>query len=245
MNRQIRLLGLGLMVLFVALFAQLNYVQIVHAKALETNPLNGAAVVKEYTAARGDIISADGVTLATSVPSHDSFKYLREYPTGSLFEQVTGFYSFNYGSDGAERSYDKILTGQKSPFRLPTSVSGLKSLLTNNNRSQSITLTLRDRLQQVARTELAGRDGSVVALDPRTGAVLAMYSNPTFDPNLLAGHDLTKVQANFKTIESTPGAVLLSPAYRQTWFPGSSFKIVTSAAAYDHDPALTTKVYPT
>ena len=244
MNRHIRLLGAGLMVLFVALFAQLNYVQIVHAPALAANPLNGEAVVKEYTAQRGDIISADGVTLATSVPTNDQFKYLRKYPTGALFEQVTGYFSFNYGSDGAERAYDKVLTGKKSPFKLPTSISGLKTLLTNNNQSQSITLTVLDKLQTVAQNELAGRQGSVVALDPRTGAVLAMYSNPTFDPNLLTSHHLSQVQANFKTISAMPGSVLLSPAYRQTWFPGSSFKIITSAAAYDHDPALTTKNYP-
>ena len=111
MNRQIRLVGVGIMVLFVALFLQLNWLQIVHAHGLEANPLNGRAVVKEYTAKRGDIVSADGVTLATSVPTNDQFKYLRQYPTGALFEQVTGFFSFTYGSDGAERTYDKVLTG--------------------------------------------------------------------------------------------------------------------------------------
>jgi penicillin-binding protein A len=243
MNRQIRLVGLGIMVLFVALFVQLNWLQIVHARALEANPLNGRGVVKEYTAKRGDIISADGLTLATSVPTNDQFKYLRRYPTGALFEPVTGFFSFTYGSDGVERSYDRVLTGASSPFRLPTSLSQLRNLLANHDQSQSVTLTVLDRLQRVAQAELAGRVGSVVALDPRTGAILAMYSNPSFDPNLLSGHDQTQVQANYKALTATPG-VLAPAAYRQRYFPGSTFKIIDSAAVYDHQPALATKVYP-
>src|SRR5579863_2154236 len=137
MNRQIRLVGLGIMVLFVALFLQLNWLQIVHARALEANPLNGRAVVKEYTAKRGDIVSADGVTLATSVATNDQFKYLRKYPTGPLFEPVTGFFSFTYGSDGVERTYDKVLTGSSSPFKL-----SLRNLLANHDQSQSVTLTV-------------------------------------------------------------------------------------------------------
>ena len=244
MNRQIRLLGAGIMLLFVALFVNLNYLQVVHAGSLNSNPLNGEAVVKEYTALRGNIISADGVTLATSAPSKDSFKHLRQYPTGALFEEITGFFSFTYGSDGAERTYDKILTGKKSPFKLPTSIQGLKNLLTNSNASQSITLTVLDKLQIAAKNGLAGRLGSVVAIVPKTGAVLAMYSNPSFDPNPLASHSLSAVAAAYKNISATPGAVLDPPAYRQSWFPGSSFKIITSAAVYDHDPALVTQVQP-
>ena len=245
MNRQIRLLGLGIMVLFVALFANLNYLQIVHASSLEANPLNGEAVVKEYTAPRGSIISADGVTLAASVPSGDSFKYLRQYPTKGLFEQVTGYFSFNYGSDGAERSYDKVLTGKKSPFKLPTSLQGLRNLFAGNNASQTITLTVLDKLQTVAQAELANRVGSVVAIVPKTGAVLALYSNPTFDPNQLAGHSLPSVSQAYAALKAQPGAVLDSPAYRQRWFPGSSFKIITSAAVYDHNPPLADQVQPT
>jgi peptidoglycan glycosyltransferase len=244
LNRQIRLVGLGIMVLFVALFIQLNWLQVVHAPALEANPLNGRAVVKEYTAKRGDIVSADGITLATSVPTNDQFKYLRQYPTGALFAGITGYFSFTYGSDGAERTYDKVLTGSRSPFRLPTSLSQLRRLLANHDQSQSITLTVLDRLQKVAQSSLAGRVGSVVALDPRSGSILSMYSNPSFDPNLLSGHDQAQVQANYKQLTSQPGGVLAPGAYRQRYFPGSSFKIITASAVYDHAPALANQVYP-
>ena len=245
MNRQIRFAGIGVMILFVALFLQLNYVQIIHAGALEANPLNGRAVVKEYTAKRGDIVSADGVTLATSTATNDQFKYLRQYPTGSLFEQITGFFSFTYGSDGAERTYDKVLTGAKSPFHLPTGLSGLRQLLTNQDKSQSITLTVLNNLQTVAQKELAGRTGSVVALNPKTGAILAMYSNPTFDPNQLSTHNQQQAQAAYKALLAQPGGVLAPGGYRQRFFPGSTFKIITASAVYDHQPALLTKTYPT
>ena len=244
MNRQIRLVGLGIMVLFVALFLQLNWVQIVHAPALEANPLNTRAVVKEYSSPRGNIISADGTTLAESVPTNDELKYLRRYPTGSLFEQITGYFSFTYGSDGVERTYDKVLTGASSPFKLPTSLSQLRNLLANHNQSQNVTLTVVDNLQKVAEAQLAGREGSVVALDPRNGDILSMYSNPTFDPNLLSGHDQAVVQANYKALSATPG--IFSPGgYRQRWFPGSTFKIITASAVYDHQPSLATTVLPT
>ncbi|HUJ65636.1 MAG TPA: penicillin-binding transpeptidase domain-containing protein, partial [Acidimicrobiales bacterium] len=106
------------------------------------------------------------------------------------------------------------------------------------------TLTVLDKLQALAREQLAGRDGSVVALDPRTGAILAMYSNPTFDPNTISSHNLALDQANYKALTALPGGVLAPAAYRQTWFPGSTFKVITSSGVYDHNPALATKTYP-
>ena len=245
MNRQIRGLGLAISILFIALFVQLNYLQVIHTKKLAANPLNHATIVNSYTLPRGDIISADGVTLATSVATNDQLKYLRKYPTGSLFEGVTGYYSYIYGSDGAEAYYNNVLTGKSSPFKFPTSINGFKKFLTKSNNTQSITLTLLDKLQKIAQSGLAGRDGSVVALDPKTGAVLAMYSNPTFDPNGLASHNPTTVQASYKAITALTGGPLATASYRQIFFPGSSFKIVTASAVYDHKPALASKTMPT
>jgi penicillin-binding protein A len=244
-NRQIRGVGIAIMVLFVALFAQLNYVQVIHASSLADNPLNGQRVVKEYNKPRGDIVSADGVTLADSMATpNDQFAYLRQYPTGSLFSQVTGFFSFTYGTDGAERTYDSILTGADSKAQLPRNLHELKNLLTAPNQAQSITLTLSDKLQSAAAAALGNRVGSVVALDPRTGAILAMYSDPSYDPDVLSQHDQTKVVSAYKSLIAAPGNPLSPATYRQRWFPGSTFKMITSAAVYDHDPSLATKPYP-
>jgi penicillin-binding protein A len=245
MNRQIRLVGITIMVLFVALFIQLNYVQVLRANSISNNPLNGQRIVKEFNKTRGNIVSADGVTLADSVPTPDEqFAYLRQYPTGPLFAQVTGFFSFTYGAEGAERSYDSVLTGATSKTSLPRSFNDLKNLLTNGNHSQSITLTVSDKLQTAAAQALGSQVGSVVALNPKTGAILAMYSNPTYDPNLLSQHDQTKVEAAYKNLLAQPGNPLSPATYRQRWFPGSTFKMITASAVYDRDPALATKFYP-
>ncbi len=247
MNRQIRLVGVGVMVLFVVLFVQLNYLQVVHAPSLQHNSLNGEQVVKEYNLPRGAILSSDGVTLAQSrrAPASSSFKYVRHYPTGSLFAQVTGYYSFIYGSDGVEKTYDSVLVGTKHHFAVPTNLSQLGNLLTNSPSAQNVTLTLSDKLQKVARTELAGRQGSVVAIDPSTGAILAMYSNPTYNPNSLSQLSTVRETAAWKRLLAKSGNPLLAGAYRNRWFPGSTFKIITAASVYDHDRSLATKTYPT
>ncbi len=247
MNRQIRLVGLGIMVLFVVLFVQLNYLQVVHAPALQASPLNGERVVEEYNKPRGAIVSADGVTLAQSVraPAGSEFTYERRYPTGSLFGQVTGYYSFIYGSDGVEKTYDSVLTGADDKRAFPTDLSGIRQLLSRSNSAQDVILTVSDKLQQLARTELAGRDGSVVALDPSTGAILSMYSNPTYDPSVLSQLSTTRETSSWKRLLAAPGNPLSPPAYRNSWPPGSTFKVITSSAVYDHDPALATRIYPT
>ncbi|MGI8491369.1 MAG: peptidoglycan D,D-transpeptidase FtsI family protein [Acidimicrobiales bacterium] len=244
MNRQIRLAGAGVMALFLALFLQLNYLQVVRASSLNHDPRNGRAVVKEFDAKRGDLVSADGVTLAHSVPSNDKFKYLRQYPQGPLFADVTGFFSFTYGADGAERTYDTTLTGVNAKLQLPTNLSDLRKLLADSDKSQSVTLTLSSKLQAVAADQLRGRVGSVVAINPQTGAILALYSNPTYDPNQLSAHNQQQVQAAYKALGAAPGNPLSPGAYRNRWFPGSTFKIITASSVYDHAPSLATKDYP-
>lgn len=245
MNRQIRLVGVGMIALFVALFIQLNYLQVVRANSLDHNPHNGRAVVKEFDTPRGDIVAADGVTLAHSQATNDQFKYLRQYPQGALFSQLTGFFSFTYGSDGAERTYDKTLTGANANNRVPTNLGALKRILTATDKTQAITLTTSARMQLAAKNALGTKVGSVVAINPSTGGILAMYSNPSYDPNLLASHSTTQVTANRQALIAAPGNPLSPGGYRGRTFPGSTFKILTSAAVYDHNPSLATKTYPT
>lgn len=244
MNRQIRLVGVGIIVLFVGLFVQLNYLQVFHASALNADPQNNRHIIKEYDSPRGNILSADGTLLAYSKPVTGNFKYQRIYPQRSLFGQITGFFSFTYGSDGAEKTYDSFLTGSKAQFKLPTSLKDLENELVNTNRAENITLTLSAKLQAVAAKALGNRIGAVVALNPQTGAILAMYSNPTFDPNLLSISNQVEVQRNYQALLKAPGNPLSAGAYRNRFPPGSTFKIITAAAVYDHNPALATKSYP-
>ena len=128
-NSRLRVVGIGVAALFVALFAQLNYLQVFHASTLDHNPLNTRDVVEEYEQPRGAIISADGLTLAQSVPSRDQYKYQRQYPQGPLFAQITGYFSFTYGTDGLERQYNSVLTKSSTPVRLPTNIAQIKTVL--------------------------------------------------------------------------------------------------------------------
>ncbi|MDQ1369970.1 MAG: penicillin-binding protein [Acidimicrobiaceae bacterium] len=241
MNRQIRVVGIGVIVMFLVLFGQLNYVQVVRATGLDHNRLNTRLALAKFTTKRGDINSADGVILAHSQPTSDSFKYQRTYPTNDLFGQVTGYFSFTYGLEGAERTFDADLTGANAPFQLPKS---LKDLTVKQDRSQTVTLTLSNKLQQLAKTQLGSRKGAVVALDPSTGAILALWSNPSFDPNPLAAHDQTQVRSYWQAQNANTDQPLLAASFRRRFFPGSTFKMITASAVFDKRPDLATKAYP-
>jgi peptidoglycan glycosyltransferase len=227
----------------IIVFAQLNYLQIFHANALDNNPLNTRNILEQYAQPRGAIISADGVTLAQSVLSKDQYKYQRQYPEGALFGQITGYFSFTYGTDGLEDEYNSVLTKTSAPV-LPTDLKQIRNFFTNQPAPDNMNVTALTSLQQLAARELAGRDGAVVAIDPKTGAVLAMYSNPSYDPSPLASHDQTVEQEAWKALDANPGRPLLAAAYRQRFFPGSTFKVITAAAVYDHQPALASRYFP-
>jgi len=241
-NRNIRRLGLGLLACYVALFAQLNWLQVFKAHAYNTSPDNDRAVVRDFTRPRGTIASADGILLAQSVPSNDRYQLQRVYPAGDLFAHVVGTFSFAYGSSGVEQSWNDQLAGQTARQQ----ISGLGQIFGGGDRIVGdVTLTLRADLQAVAKQALGARPGSVVALDPRTGAVLALWSYPSFDPNALSSHDFAAVGELRKKLLAAPGNPLRAAAFEDRYFPGSTFKIVTSAAGLDSGQVTpATPVYP-
>jgi peptidoglycan glycosyltransferase len=244
MSKQLRRLGVAMMALFAALFAQLNYVQVVRADKLNHDPRNTRAATRDFSRARGVVQSADGAVLARSVPSNDVFKHLRQYPEGDLFAHITGYFSFTFGTEGVERSYNDELAGRDLNVRLNRIQDIPKALAGGERATGNVTLTISKRLQQVARDALGPRRGSVVALDPKTGAVLAMWSFPSFDPNPLADHSQQVVRDTWQRLQSDGSQPLLPRSYRRRYAPGSTFKVVTGSAAFDHQPDLTTKNYP-
>jgi len=234
-NRQIRTLGIAGLVLFTVLFLQLNNLQVLSAKKLNDNPLNTRQAVKDFSQPRGAIQTADGVVVADSVDSGDQFQRLRRYPTGPLFAHITGYFSFTYGSEGVERTYNKELTGKTDTLKL----NSIGDLLLEKKHTANVTLTLTQKLQQVATQALGPRKGAVVALDPRNGAVLAMADYPSFDPNPLAAHDQNAVRAAWTQLAADANKPLLPRAYRDRYFPGSTFKIVTASTGLN-DGGVTT-----
>jgi len=229
-NRPIRRVGYAVTVLILLLVAQLTYLQVVDADNLAHNPKNVRGALKEYNRARGEILTADGQIVAQSLPTTGDFKYVRFYPQGGLYAHTAGYQSFVnlVGTTGVEESYDKVLTGQDTSLQL----SDLGGLLNGKAATNNVVLSMTQSAQLAAQAALGDQRGSVVALDVKTGAVLAMYSNPTFNPNGLSVQDTQTVQNSFNQINSGDKAAL-QRAYRDRYSPGSTFKVVTSKSAIE------------
>jgi peptidoglycan glycosyltransferase len=207
-----------IVVLFALLIAFTSRWTVFDAKSLNDNSLNKRTLIRETQIKRGRIFADNGTVLARSVRAGGG-TWKRVYPTGSLFSQVVGYSNVQEGEEtGLEESQGGQLDGSQHE-------SGLASLLglTSGPRiGDDIYTTLNPKAQEQARTELAGRAGSVVAMDPRTGAIYVMYSNPSYDNNEPPS-----------ACVSTPGCSLLNGATQGANPPGSTFKIVTATAAID------------
>jgi peptidoglycan glycosyltransferase len=228
-NRQIKWLGIGIVTCYLALFVQLNVVQVLRADDYNEDPTNVRAVLRDFAEPRGTIQTADGVVLARSVPSNDRFELQREYPEAELFGHVTGFFSIVFGATGVEKTYGEELAGRTTEQQLRS----LSDLFVDHERTGDVTLTVRRDVQQVARQALGDQQGSVIALDPRTGELLALWSFPSFDPNLVANHDGEKAAENRDLLLLAPGNPLRAASYQDRFFPGSTFKVVTSSAGVE------------
>jgi peptidoglycan glycosyltransferase len=242
MSRRIWRLAIVIAFLLLVVAGQTLWIDFFHSSALDSSSLNPRNFTTSNEYQRGEIIAADGTVLAQSVATgNTSFPWRRKYPLGALTAGVVGFSSTVYGEWALEAQYGHYLAGHSLP---PQS---FEQLLAPTEGADSVTLTLEPELQKIAQTELAGRDGSVVALDPATGAVLAMYSNPTFNPAPFTSEETSIQNAAWKSgiKKNIHGyAPLGLVATQQTIFPGSTFKVITTAGLVKYNPSLMTKVYP-
>ena len=229
MNRRIRRLGLAFAVLYLLLFVQLNRVQFFGAERLQEHSINSRGLIREFGQERGAIVSADGVVIARSVEIGEPVDYRREYPEGELYAHIAGYQSLNVEATGLERIYNDELAGVtvEQQFR------SIMDLFSDRDTTATLHLTIRDDVQRAARDALGDRRGSVVVLDPRTGAVIAMWTWPSFDPNLLADPDGSVANAAYEAYLDDSSDPLLAKAYRELFFPGSTFKLVTAAAGVE------------
>ena len=234
MNRPIRRVATAALVLFGLLFLNVNYLQVVRAESLRKNPRNNRLLLDEYGRPRGDVI-AGRATLVESRKTNDRLEYLRVYADGKsnlakVFAPITGFYSFVYGSTGIERAYDDELGGKDDRLF----VRRVADLLTGRApQGGSVVLTIDPALQVLAAQELGNRRGAVVALDPRNGAVLALVTSPSYDPNVLSSHDQSKMRTARKHLVDDPANPLTDRATEQVYPPGSTFKVIDAAAALE------------
>jgi peptidoglycan glycosyltransferase len=232
MNTPLRRVAMAVMLMIVALLLNATYVQVFRADSLRSDPRNTRVLLDEYSRQRGQM-SASGTVLASSVATNDRYKYLRTYPTDPMaYAPVTGFYSMQYGRTELELAEDSVLNGSDSKLfgrRLIDMISG------RDPRGGNVVTTIDPVMQKVAYDQLTsnGYTGSVVAIEPSTGRILAMVSTPSYDPNQLASHDGAVSTKAWEQLSSDPKQPLLNRAVSQTYPPGSSFKVITSAAALE------------
>ena len=242
MNKQIRRLAVALLACYLVLFVQLNVLAVGRQRELNADPRNNRQTERDFNRPRGAILAADGTVLARSVPTlrGAQFKYQREYPTGDLFGNVTGYYTFSFGSTQIERTQNEVLMGDTSEQKL-RAISGLFS---GDDNTGSVALTMRPDVQQIAADALGTREGSVVVMDPHTGAVIAMISSPRYNPADVAVHDAKKAEDVLTFLNALPGKPLLANAYQERYMPGSAFKVITTATAFETGVTSLDRVFP-
>lgn len=217
------------MLLFGLLLLNANYLQVVRADDLHNNSHNPRLIAEEYSRQRGPIL-VGGEPIVRSVATDDRLKYLRTYSQGKLYAPATGFYSLVYGASGIEAESNSILAGTDNSLF----VRRIIDLLTGTQpKGGSVSLTLNPKAQKVAYDDLHGRAGAVVAIDPSTGAILALVSSPSYDPNKVSSHDPAAVRKNYNALIDRKSRPMLDRALRQTYPPGSTFKLVTASAALE------------
>jgi len=218
--------------MFGALFVNLSWIQLVDAEKLANNPANTRLLLKEYSLERGAIRSSDGKTLAVSEPTPaEPLKFLRKYPEGPLFAPAVGYYSVRFGRAGLEQAHNKELTGSGGVITMQD--LGDK-LLGKGEKGDNLVLSIDSKVQQAAFDALGSRKGAVVALDPLTGQILALVSKPSFDPNPISQHSSEGQQQAWDSLIKNPDRPLNNRAASETYAPGSTFKLITAAAALEN-----------
>lgn len=222
-----------LSLLLVALVANLTWIQVVNARALENNPANTRKLAEQARSDRGAILTRDGVTLAESVPQGDG-TFARRYPAKTFAAHTVGYYSLKYGRSGVEAAANDALSGTRVFDDWGDAIDAAAGRPVKGN---DVVLTIDSRVQRAAIQALGNRRGAVVAIDPRSGAVLAAASTPSYDPNT--------VDAQWDRISSaSEGAPLLDRGRQTLTAPGSTFKVVTLTGAISAGTANLEKTYP-
>lgn len=206
--------------LFAILVGNLTYIQVFKAKDYQNMSINNHSIARAAYVKRGSIITSDGVTLAESIQNEDG-TYSRSHPNGNLAANVVGYYSTRYGTAGVENTMNETLTGSKDYSSWMNAVNSLAGISQPGN---SVMLTIDSRIQSAAEQALSGMSGAIVVLDPRTGAVLASATAPSYDNN--------DVDASISATEES-GVSMYDRATQALYTPGSTFKVITLAAALD------------
>jgi peptidoglycan glycosyltransferase len=241
MIKELRRVSVIVLVMFLSLFVSASVIQVVSADTLRADGRNVRTLYASYSAERGPIL-VNGVPVAYSTPVDDEFSFLRVYPEGPLYAPVTGYLTLNQGNTGLESALNDYLSGTSNQQFFDQ----VNAIVTGQNpRGAAVETTIDPVVQQAAWDALGDYQGAVIALDPKTGAILAMVSKPSFDPNGLAVHDTRAVIDLYEQLLNDP----LDPLFNRTMAgnlnpPGSTFKLVTTAAALESGRYTAASTFP-
>ncbi|MGN6741974.1 MAG: peptidoglycan D,D-transpeptidase FtsI family protein [Amnibacterium sp.] len=242
MNRELKRVSALIVVMFVALFTASSIIQVFQADALNADARNARARADEYKIQRGQILTADGKAIVVSKKeSADEYQFQREYLDPKLYAAVTGYYPVDGEPTGIEGALDSRLAGTRSNQlfdRLQNIVTG------QDPKGDSVELTIDPKVQKAAYDALGSQRGAVVALDPKTGAVLALVSKPSFDPNLIAAHGSSSLKAYDKLLNESPSPLVNRAIGGNLNPPGSTFKLVVSSAALESGKYTESSEFP-
>jgi len=225
-NTPIRRLALVLLVIFGVIVLDLTYLQVVAGPRYRDDIRNPRLAASRSSTERGPIVTREGVVVAESTADPNSAQeFVRNYPEGDLYAHAVGYTSLLFGNTAIEREYSQSLSSDSD-----LTISGIiDELLGREQGAEGLRLTLSQAVQLVAQSGLAGQTGAVVALEPTTGEVLALYSSPSFDPNALLGSSPVGGDA----LTADPAEPLRDRTTAQILAPGSAFKVITAAAALE------------
>lgn len=238
--RPFRRVSAVLALLLVALLANLSWVQVLDADTLRQRPDNTRAVLEQFNRARGPIIVGSQPIATSSRSEVDGF-YQRSYTNGPLYAAVTGYSSLLYGSSGIEHTENGLLSGSDSRLF----VDRIQQLFAGRRQAGgAVTVTIDAAAQQAAFDALTGQRGATVAIDARTGAIVALVSQPSFDPQVLAPNDPTQVRKAYAGLMADPLQPMLNRATAKAFPLGTAFGVVTVTAALTEGRIAATTLLP-
>lgn len=236
MNKQMKFLSRTVFAMFLVLFFSVTMIQFVNADELRNNPLNARTIKNGYKVERGPIL-VDGNPIAYSTPSGDSFRFLRQYDPASIYAPVTGYFSRQQGMTGLEAAMNQELSGNANAqffTRIMNTLNGVQP------QGSAIDTTIDASAQQAAYDAMMEFDfeGAVVAIEPKTGRILALVSTPSYDPNPLSSNNDADIIEHYNALTADELQPLVNRAIAgDLYHPGSVYKLVTSAAAIESGAA--------
>ncbi len=230
MNRQLRGVSTVIVLMFVALFVSTTSIQFFSADSLRADSRNSRTILASYSTKRGAIL-VNGSPIAESTPVDDQYQYQRKYTNGALYSAVTGYFTIGQGNTGIESAENTVLSGNSDA----SFFQNLNAILTGQDvQGDNVNLTIDPDVQQAAYDALGDNSGAVVAIQPKTGKILAMVSKPSYDPNSLTSHDTAAVKAQYNALlDQSPTPLQNRAIGGDLYTPGSVFKLIVASAALE------------